>query len=156
MSLYASAKYVARKGSPQTLEELKDHECIVLRTETGTLGWRLVSESGEEHVVEPRGAISADDISFMKKAVLAAGGIALLPQFVCAREERSGKLVRVLTSFRLATAGSMLHVVYPSARYVPQRVILLRDYLVKELTKISTRCTKEAAKARTRGTDGQG
>lgn len=138
LCLYASSRYVARRGQPKTIAELADHDHVIHRTESGRLSWNLTSESGEEVSVEPRGAISADDISFIKKAVLAGGGIALLPTFIGAREEHSGKLVRVLPGWRLE--GSTLSVVYPSARYVPQRVVVFRDYLVSSLTKLVRRC----------------
>ena len=100
--------------------------------------WKLTDTQGNERTVEPRGMIATDDISFMKKAVLAAGGIALLPMYLCAREEQSGKLVRILPGWRLT--GADIHVVYPSARYVPQRVVAFRDFLVKELGTITKRC----------------
>jgi DNA-binding transcriptional LysR family regulator len=146
MGLYASSKYLKKKGAPVTLEDLSKFESIVLHSDNGPLGWKLTSDNGEERTIEPRGAISADDISFMKKAVLAAGGIALLPRFLCAREEQSGKLLRVLPDWRLS--GAELHVVYPSARYVPQRVIAFRDHLVRELNLLAVKCTKaEAAQA---------
>lgn len=146
MGLYASSRYLKRHPAPKTLDDLAKHDCIVLQTDQGPLKWNLRSEKGEERVIDPRGAISADDISFMKKAVLAAGGIALLPLFLCAREEQSGKLVRVLPSWRLG--GSDLHVVYPSARYVPQRVVAFRDYLVKGLNELSTRCAETEARSK--------
>lgn len=139
LGLYASSRYIARRGAPKTMDELEAHDTLVLRTDSGSMSWKLTSGSGEERTVEPRGAISADDISFMKKAVLAGGGIALLPTFFVAREEEAGKLVRVLPDWRL-NGGSGLHVVYPSARYVPQRVVAFRDYLVQELAKITSRC----------------
>jgi DNA-binding transcriptional LysR family regulator len=145
MGLYASSRYLKRHAAPATLDDLANHDCIVLQTESGPLKWRLMGHDGEERMIEPRGRISADDISFMKKAVLAAGGIALLPRFLCAREEQAGKLVRVLPEWRLG--GSELHVVYPSSRYVPQRVIAFRDHLVRGLNALSTRCT-EAEKER--------
>ena len=88
LALYASSRYVARRGTPKTLEELRDHDCVVLRTDTGTMAWKLTSRSGTERTVEPRGAIAADDISFIKKAVLAGGGIALLPTFVALEKRR--------------------------------------------------------------------
>ncbi|MBX3233966.1 MAG: LysR family transcriptional regulator [Labilithrix sp.] len=144
LGLYASAKYLARRGAPASLADLAQHDCVLLQTDSGPMTWKLVGPDGDEHAVEPRGSISADDISFMKKAVLAAGGIALLPLFLCAREEASGKLVRVLPDYRLG--GSDLHVVYPSVRYVPQRVVAFRDYLVRELSALSRRCY-EAEKA---------
>jgi DNA-binding transcriptional LysR family regulator len=149
LGLYASSRYIARRGAPKTLAELHDHDSIVHRTDSGTLAWKLTSVTGQVETVEPRGAISADDISFLKKAALAGGGIALLPGFLVPREERSGKLVRVLPDWRFT--GSRLHVVYPSARYVPQRVVAFRDYLIRELAKISTRCDEVAALAQRNG-----
>ncbi|HVJ90845.1 MAG TPA: LysR family transcriptional regulator [Labilithrix sp.] len=143
LGLYASSKYVKRRGTPTSLDDLATHDCILLRTDAGFMQWKLTSTSGAEQLVEPRGAISADDISFLKKAVLAGGGIALLPSFFVLREERANKLVRVLPDWRLS--GATLHVVYPSARYVPQRVIAFRDYLVRELGKIASRCDEESA-----------
>lgn len=150
LGLFASSRYVARRGVPKTIAELELHDCANLRTDTGTFVWKLTSPSGEEASVEPRGSISADDISFLKKAILAGGGIALLPLFLVAREEQSGKLVRVLPEWRFT--GSMLHVVYPSARYIPQRVVAFRDYLVRELGKITARCElAERALAKSNG-----
>lgn len=146
LGLYASSRYVERRGVPTRLADLEHHDCLLLRNEAGPMPWRLTSRSGAEETALPRGAISADDISFLKKAVLAGGGIALLPSFFVPREERSGKLVRVLDDWRLA--GSVLHVVYPSVRYVPVRVIAFRDYLLRELGKLSLHCDDEKAAVR--------
>jgi DNA-binding transcriptional LysR family regulator len=143
LGLYVSSKYLARRGQPASVADLSAHDVVVLRSENGTLAWHLTSTSGEEKHVDPTGAIAADDMSFVKKAVLAGGGIALMPTFYCAREIISGKLVRVLPDWRFNS--SMLNVVYPSGRYVPHRVIVLRDYLVKELGKISRACPRAKA-----------
>ncbi len=148
LALYASSRYVARRGAPKALADLGSHDCMALRTDAGTMAWKLTSAStDEEQIVHPSGSIAADDISFLKKAVLAGGGIALLPLYLVAREERAGKLVRILPEWRFT--GSRLHVVYPSARYVPQRVVTFRDYLLRELVKICAAC--EAAEAAERG-----
>jgi DNA-binding transcriptional LysR family regulator len=146
LGLYASSKYIQRRGTPSTIADLEKHDAILLRTESGIMPWTLTSRSDAQESVQPRAPITADDISFLKKAVLAGGGIALLPSFLVPREEQSGKIVRVLADWRFA--GSMLHVVYPSSRYVPMRVVAFRDYLVKELQKISSRCEEASAKSR--------
>jgi DNA-binding transcriptional LysR family regulator len=149
LRLFASSRYVARRGVPRTLAELDDHDCVLLRTDTGTLAWELMrgtTDPPETVIVQPkRTAILANDISFLKKAILAGGGIALLPEFFTGREEHSKKLVRILPEWRMP--GSNLHVAYPSARYVPQRVIVFRDFLVKELGSLSSRCEQRAAAA---------
>jgi len=140
LGLYASPRYVARRGAPAVVEALDDHDRIALRTDAGTLPWTLTGPDDRAHVVAGGAGILADDVSFLKKAVLAAGGIALLPHFVCEREARAGKVLRVLPEWRLG--GSFLHVVYPTARYVPHRVVVFRDHLVRELTRLVARCPR--------------
>ena len=65
-------------------------------------------------------------------------GSAILPTFLCARAELTGKLVRVLPEWSLS--GAVLHVAYPSTRFVPQRVVVLREYLLADLGKIGEQC----------------
>jgi DNA-binding transcriptional LysR family regulator len=142
LGLYASSRYATRRALPLSVDELAVHDCILFRSDTGALEWRLRSKGGEHASVEPRASISADDISFLKKAALAGAGIALLPAFMVAREVESGKLERVLPAW--SHAASMLHVVYPSARYVPRRIVLFRDYLATELVKLSRRSAAES------------
>jgi DNA-binding transcriptional LysR family regulator len=145
IGLYASSKYLARRGQPETIDDLTQHDCVVLRSPDRVVPWVLTSSNGEQRTVEPQGAIGADDVAFLKKAVLAGGGIAFLPRFVCYREEVAGKLVRVLPDWKIG--GSLLNVVYPSARYVPQRDHALRDQLVNGLNRISKRCAEHATRA---------
>lgn len=147
-ALYASRKYVARRGQPKDVDDLANHDCILFRPSQGKEVWRIVNPAGDKREVAVAGAISADDLSFIRKAVLSGAGIARLPQFLCAREEASGIMVRVLPAW--ASEGAILHMAYPSARYVPQRVSVFREFAAGELTKVAKQC--EAAEiARKKG-----
>ena len=77
-----------------------------------------------------RGTIGADDNQFIREAAAAGQGLTLLPIFACSGPER-GDLERVLPEY--ATVGEPLHLLYPTTRFLPKRVVLLRDHLVKEL-----------------------
>ncbi len=137
--LYASRRYVERRGQPKKLEDVASHDCILFRPDvSGKTVWELLSREGVKRRIEITGNVSTDDLSFVKKAILANAGIAFVPEFLCAREYMVGKVVRVLPDWTLP--GSPLNVVYPSARYVPRRVIAFRDHLVTELTAITSRC----------------
>jgi DNA-binding transcriptional LysR family regulator len=57
--------------------------------------------------IEVTGPIATDDMSFVRKAVLAGAGIGMLPTFLCGRAEHAGKLVRVLDGWSLN--GAVLH-----------------------------------------------
>ncbi|RYE87658.1 MAG: hypothetical protein EOO75_14190, partial [Myxococcales bacterium] len=58
-------------------------------------------------------------------------GGALVPHITVARELIEGKLRRVLPDHSLPSAG--LSLVYPSAKHLPRRVVLLRDFLLQAL-----------------------
>jgi DNA-binding transcriptional LysR family regulator len=126
--IYASARYIARRGEPKRIEDLASHDCVLFRPMPA---WTMLDREGRERTVEVSGPVSVDDFMFAHEAVVAGAGLGLMPAFLCEKETHRGSLVRVLPSWRLK--GSMLNVVYPSARFVPQRVVVFRDFLLKEL-----------------------
>jgi DNA-binding transcriptional LysR family regulator len=136
--VYASPKYLARRGEPKTVEELAQHDCVLFRAANGKASWELVRFDGTIASAEVTGPVATDDLSFVRKAVLAGCGIGFLPTFICGRAELSGKLVRVLGDWSLN--GAVLHLAYPSARFVPQRVVILREYFARELGKLGRVC----------------
>jgi len=129
--LVASPAYLRRRGTPRSVDDLAAHECVLFRGREGAAEWPLIGPDGPTRV-EVRGAIDADDISFLRRAVLAGAGIALLPWVMCARDVHAGKLTRVLPEH--ASRGSQLHLVYPSSRQVPRRVAVFRDFVVESMT----------------------
>lgn len=135
---YASPKYLARRGTPAGVAELAQHDCVLFRSSSGKATWELSSKRAGTASVDVTGPVATDDMSFVRKAVLAGSGIGLLPTFLCARAEHTGRLVRVLPDWELH--GAVLHLAYPSARFVPQRVVALREYFVRELGKIGKQC----------------
>lgn len=131
-SLHASPRYLARAGSPATLGDLTKHRCVLFRPGGSSAGWKLKGPSGEE-TVNVKGPVTVDELGFARRAVMAGVGIGLLPTFLCARDVERGRLVRVLPSY--LAPGPPLHLVYPSARYLPHRVGVFRDFLVEALAR---------------------
>lgn len=146
--VYATPKYLARRGEPKTVEDLAKHACVLFRAQNGTSRWELARADGTTRSVDVTGPVATDDMSFVRKAVLAGSGIGILPSFLCERAVETGLLVRVLPEWALN--GAVLHIAYPSARFVPQRVAMLREYLVKELGQIDRRCDAHRAKLKKR------
>lgn len=136
--LYASSRWVKRNGMPTSPADLATFDCILFRPTNGRSTWELSTHDGRAETVSVSGRVGTDDLSFVRKAALAGAGIGLIPQFLCAREWQSGKLVRVLPEWSLA--GAELNIVYASARFLPQRVAVVRDYLAKELGAVFRRC----------------
>lgn len=131
---YASPKYLKRHGAPSALEDLSAHDCVLFRSITGRARWELTHDDGRSAAVDVTGPITTDDMSFVRSAVMSGCGIGLLPAFLCARAEQRGRVVRVLPQWSLH--GAVLHLAYPSSRFVPQRVVVLREFLLRELGEI--------------------
>jgi len=125
-ALYASPRYVDRRGVPESPANLVDHRCVVFRGKELTKTWRLESEEETREIVV-RGSMGSDDFGYLRSATIAGGGIALLPRLSCAKDEAAGRLVRVLPRFSYKGAG--FYVLYPSATHVPARVTAFRDFV---------------------------
>ncbi len=131
MVLVASPAYLERRGEPKTLAALSGHECLGFRTSRGRATWSLVGPEGPENI-EVDCQMSADDFAFLRSLLMAGGGIGLVPQMGVVPDLRDGILRRVLPGH--ATTATSLSLVYPSAKHLPRRVVLLRDFLLSKLS----------------------
>lgn len=146
--LYVAPSYLARHGMPQTLEDLHHHDCVLFNGQRKRAHWELFD--GERLVdVEVTGRISVDDIGAARSAAIGALGIALLAPVMVQEEVAAGELVRVLSPW--VGQPVPLSLVYPSARFLPHRVALLRDFLLDELGKIAWACSGEHPPATRQG-----
>jgi DNA-binding transcriptional LysR family regulator len=133
--LFASKAYLDRRGRPKKLADLAEHDCILFRGRGGKATWLLEGPKGQESV-DVRGVVSSDDFAFNARAITAGIGIGMLPLFFGARCDALGeRLERVFPKHTAGPAGQ-LHVVMPSASFVPARVTVVRDFLVDHLSKL--------------------
>lgn len=138
--LYASPAYLDQRGVPKTLADLPRHDAVVFRGARGDTSWPLSSE-GQTKTVQMTGRVSVDDLGALRSAALAGLGIALLAPFNVAEEVAAGELVRVLPAW--VGPASAVSIVYAPARFIPQRVVLLREFLLEELRQVVWTCTGE-------------
>lgn len=127
--LYASPEYLGRRGTPATLTELAQHDCVVRRSKGDKTTWDLEGPGGASRVVV-HGSLIGDGLGFVMSAVVAGAGISLVPISRAKELEAEKLVVRVLPDY--TTQGADFSVVVTS-RQIPQRVTLLRDYLVQAL-----------------------
>lgn len=121
---FASPAYLARRGTPETLEELGRHEGL----------WPAASprqRSFSPGAAPPLASVTSGDFSFLLEVALLGGGIALLPLFLGERERRRGALARVLPDVRYGNAP--LYLVSRPLKPLPARVRLFRDWLTSAL-----------------------
>ena len=128
--LVASPQYLAKFGVPKTLEDLHKHQCIGMKfpNMATTLPWVFGADCNELQF-EP--TLICSDALGTFKAVKNGFGISQFLDFTVDAALKSGDLVEILEAFRPPLI--MLHIVYPSTRYVPAKSRIFMEYLFKKL-----------------------
>jgi len=129
--LVASPAYLAERGTPRRLEQLEAHDALVFRMpSTGKdRPWRF-RRKGAEVELRPASRVRVNDGEGLVQAALLGQGLAQLPDYFVSEELARGDLVEVLPGLRPAPVP--IHVVYPGARLVPQRVRVVLEALLAE------------------------
>ncbi|MFL7904750.1 LysR family transcriptional regulator [Azospirillum argentinense] len=126
--LYATPGYLAARGTPATVADLAEHECLCL---SGTTHWSFVGD-GRERRIRVRGRFTANSIEGLRDICLAGLGIAILSEWDVREEVARGALV-ALRLFDGELEPLAVWGVHPSARFVPPKVRLFMDALAKAL-----------------------
>lgn len=127
----AAPSYLARRGRPESPEDLVHHDClhyahVPLRGE-----WRFRGKSGAYAVpITPR--FSASDGTVLREAAIAGLGLAVLPSFMVAPDLARGALELVLEGARRAEIGIFA---VTASRKLPARTRALSDFLAKRFAR---------------------
>jgi DNA-binding transcriptional LysR family regulator len=129
--LWASPDYLTKHAAPRHPQELTRHNCFRF-SRFKNEGFRLTK--GRENLnVAVSGTSIADDFETLRSLAILGEGMAFLPSFLCAEENKEKKLVRVLPQWRGDRVS--LSLVYPAQRFVPTKVrafIAVVDELLKQ------------------------
>jgi len=121
--LVATPGYLSAAGRPKTLTDLASHSLLSHNTDT----WRLEGPDGLQ-LVRLRGPLRTNSSEVVREAVLAGIGIALRSTWDVGPELKDGRLEVVLPQWR-ATRRVAVHAVYPTRRFLPQKVRVFVDWL---------------------------
>jgi len=129
--IFASPDYLKDRGTPKTLEDLKNHDLVVFGegvSPVASVNWlpELLQKKGLGHHV----ALRVNNIYGIYRAVQAGIGIGSLPEYFV-REGRG--IVQVLPE----SQGPPLecYFVYPEELRQSARVSVFRDFLLREIAK---------------------
>jgi DNA-binding transcriptional LysR family regulator len=128
--IYGSADYLARKGEPQSVEDLDHHNLIIYGTQATAplrnIDWIVqIGRSGPPR----RPALRINNIYGALQAVKAGIGLAALPEYLV---RGTTNLVRVLDD--LASPAFKAYFVYHEEQRHAKRIQLFRDYLIKQIS----------------------
>jgi len=125
--LVASPEYLAKHGTPKTIDDLSDHTLLHYSLTTSGNVWRLVSPTGEERQVRVGVRLTANNGDALMLAAEQGLGIAYTPSFILCDAMKSGRLVQVLSDLPAREIG--IHLVYPEGRYLQPKLRVLIDFL---------------------------
>ena len=120
------AAYLARAGTPASIDDLARHECLL-----GTApAWHFHAQ-GKDVTHRPAGRWRCNSGTAVTEAALAGHGVCQLPDFYVMPHLQSGALVSLLDPLR--PQEEPIWAVYPQRRHLLPKVRLLIDKLREEL-----------------------
>jgi DNA-binding transcriptional LysR family regulator len=127
----ATPEYLARAGTPETLDDLNAHECIQFELPSSgkRISWLFNVEGKEREIFANGGYCCSDDV--LGGVTLAKHGAGLFQtyKFIVENELANGSLVEVLQPYGGGSRPYTL--LYPHGRYIPQRVRAFVDFLLQ-------------------------
>lgn len=95
--LCAAPAYLARRGTPQSLGELAQHDCLVLRDRHAAFGvWRLAGPNGAPEKIKVTGRLASNNSEIVRAWANDGQGIVFSARWDVAADLASGRLVHVL------------------------------------------------------------
>lgn len=122
--LCAAPDYLARNGTPETIEALKGHRLLAAE---GQWPW-ILARGGRTIIVEGVSTVRTNSSEVVRELAVAGIGIALRSLWDVSGELKDGRLVRVLPDYG-GVADLGIFAVYPASPFVPAHVRALTDYL---------------------------
>jgi DNA-binding transcriptional LysR family regulator len=126
--LCVAPSYVARKSTPRTIAELRDHDAIELPGSEGRpRRWIFSKPNGESKSVDLSPRIIVNDPLTIYRLVLNGAGVGGLSAYLCEADIEAGRLVRLFPEWTLPSVE--VNAVFPSNRELSPTVRAFVDFL---------------------------
>ena len=125
----ASPDYLAKMGTPETLDDLDNH--ALLQYSLGqTNSINLVDAEGRSHHRTIDAKIKATNGEFLVDLAVKGHGITFVPTFIAYKQLALGELIPVFQHYQLPTLTA--YAVYPKNRFLSQRCRYLIDFIAEQ------------------------
>lgn len=120
----ATPAYLARHGTPQRIDDLLSHNCLVSRSAM----WQF-RESGRTIELAVKGNLVVHEGDALREATLLGLGISRSNWWLFRQDLAAGALVEVLKRHRVP--GRSMSVIYAPTRFLPKKIRVMIDFLVE-------------------------
>ncbi|WP_167772599.1 LysR family transcriptional regulator [Ramlibacter henchirensis] len=128
--IYASPLYARRRGLPQSLDQIGQHDCVVTEIQLREGVWSFSGARGRRNV-RVQGRLRVNSIRLARELVVSGAGLGLLPHMMCAGHVDSGALVRVLPSWNSPSLPIVALTL--SRTRLPKRTRVFLDFVAEQL-----------------------
>lgn len=125
----AAPVYLAARGVPKTVAQLKDHNCLgyTLSRTVGAQRWSFGRDGGV--TIPIYGDLQSNNGDALVEAATAGQGVIYQPSFLVADEIKAGRLVPLPLDYPPVELGGIF-AVYPSERRPPAKIRAFIDFLL--------------------------
>ena len=128
----ASPKYIEKHGVPSQPKALTQHNCLIYSASPLSRQWPFRLPNGETITVNVQGSLRCNDGQYILNSALQGLGICFGPSIVFKHHIDKNELCLLLEDYSLPAVS--ISAIYPLNRNLPQRVRVLIDFLVQELS----------------------
>jgi DNA-binding transcriptional LysR family regulator len=121
----AAPEYLSGRKLPKAPRDLKLHNCIRFRFESGSLYHWDLQYRGKRVSVDVEGQLTLGNLNLMVEAALDGIGIAWVPEHLVVDHVSAGRLVHLLPEWSPAFPGPCLY--YPANRHPPAALRLFAE-----------------------------
>lgn len=118
MAIVATPDYLADHGTPKSVDDLKQHNCLLMRLQStdSIMQWEFRPNPKSQQLIrfQPRGRLTFNNSHLITRAVKDGQGLAWLPIDSVQAELERGELLEVLSKYAISYDG--YHLYYPNRR----------------------------------------
>jgi DNA-binding transcriptional LysR family regulator len=129
MVVCAAPSYLAQRGTPRKLDDLRKHDCLVFSDAPGPVEWRFQSGATRTRI-GVTGRLWMNSLDALVSAAIEGAGIVRAPAWQVAAHIERGRLQPVLDKF--APPATPVHVVFERAKLSSPKIRTFVDYLVDQ------------------------
>jgi DNA-binding transcriptional LysR family regulator len=132
-ALLAAPGYLAKHGEPRTLEDLRQHNCLVYTGVADPNEWRFLDSEGQPHAVSVNGSFESNSSEAIRQAVVEGLGIVNAPLWIYGDALRAGAIRPVLTHYRAPALP--FNVVFQPSRRPSLKVKMFVDFFAEAFSR---------------------
>lgn len=142
--LVASPAYLRRRGSPESPEQLAQHDCLLYLRDGSTQSWSFEKAAPRRNLeqvsVPVAGPFRANNSEVLREAILGGLGIGLLPDFSAEPELNTGAVRPLLPAWKpVGFFGDRIYAIRPGGARAPRVVACLIEFLREMFEQTATK-----------------